>query len=95
MYSASNPGSNSIIWPNATGRVRAFVEDLFHQYDVDLYLCGHVHAVSAISAHVCGVAVRYHIMSCLHPHLCLCVVQYERHYPIYRGAYTMVRHAAC
>lgn len=48
MYSASNPGSNNIIWPNATGRVRAFVEDLFHQYDVDLYLCGHVHAVSRV-----------------------------------------------
>lgn len=37
MYSAAKTGLTSIIWPNATGHLRAFVEDLFHEYNVDIY----------------------------------------------------------
>lgn len=44
LYTASKASLSSIIWPNTTGHLRAFVEDLFHQYNVDIYLCGHVHA---------------------------------------------------
>lgn len=44
LYTASKPGLSSIIWPNTTGHLRAAVEDMFHQYNVDIYLCGHVHA---------------------------------------------------
>ena len=83
LYTASKKGLSSIIWPNTMGRLRAFVEDLFHEYNVDLYLCGHVHAVRSRRGRSprCIVAPASRRVV---------VHQYERHYPIYRGEYVKV-----
>ena len=77
LYTASKKGLSSIIWPNTTGHLRAFVEDLFHKYNVDLYLCGHVHAVSGcihgFSAFRLSIAQSMTLLVCsrLFVHVCL------------------------
>lgn len=52
------------------------MEDLFHKYNVDIYLCGHVHAVRAFE--LCHQSLVSRMNS---------APQYERHYPIYQGKY--------
>lgn len=42
MYTTSK--ANGVIWVNATGRLRAQVETLLHDANVNAYMCGHVHA---------------------------------------------------
>jgi hypothetical protein len=48
LYTSAKTDLSDLIWYNATGQLRGFVEDLFHKYDVDLWLCGHVHAYERI-----------------------------------------------
>ena len=79
MYSSLNPGSNNLIWPNATGNLRAFVEDLFHEYNVDLYL---VSLPATLATRLDGAKALYsHLLRCVfvgiqcgHVHACECGV---------------------
>lgn len=49
MYTTERTGLEKLIWQNVTGQLRAFVEDMFHEYNVDLYLCTSVHTCTAVS----------------------------------------------
>ncbi len=42
MYSTSSDAMISLVWPNATLRLREQVETMFYNYGVDFYLCGYV-----------------------------------------------------
>ena len=40
QYTSSSSLLESLVWFNATGRLRGAVESMFHAYGVDMYLCG-------------------------------------------------------
>ena len=85
MYSTAAQTLDNLIWVNATLHLRQQVEDMFHTYGVDLYLCGCVNGLprcDTLLGHLTVDACPWGCAACSHVH------GYERMWPVYHNQTT-------